>query len=166
MVSLLPKQRVSLHRCLCAASLPPCQSGHWWTAYLARTNHIWLLSVTVNYTLCASCPPAAAAQWQRSHLITTTERSVCCSLLRCAAALALSSRCNTYIPPISVKFLSSAENEEIKRMCESRSGKRKEKLCGFINDVVLCLMLICIDSVLLNEAVFVSNYIDAELNTN
>lgn len=59
-----------------ALSRLSCQSGHWWTAYLARTNHIWLLSVTVNYTLCASCPPAAA-QWQRSHLITTTEHLVC-----------------------------------------------------------------------------------------
>lgn len=63
-----------------------------------------------------------------------------------------------------MKFLSSAENEEIKRMCESRWEKRNDS--GFINDVVLCLMLICNDSVLLNEAVFVSNFIDAELNTN
>lgn len=50
----------------------------------------------------------------------------------------------------------------------ARAGQKREKRndSGFINDVVLCLMLIRIDSVLLNEAVFVSNFIDAELNTN
>lgn len=50
----------------------------------------------------------------------------------------------------------------------ARAGQKREMRndSGFINDVVLCLMLICIHSVLLNEAVFVSNFIDAELNTN
>lgn len=66
-----------------APSRLPCQSAHWWTAYLARTNHIWLLSVTVNYTPCASCPPAAA-QWQRSHLITAAERWVCWGVQQCS----------------------------------------------------------------------------------
>ena len=47
-----------------------CQPGHRWTAYLAGTNHIWLLSVTVNYTLCASCPPATT-QWKRSYSYPT-----------------------------------------------------------------------------------------------
>lgn len=37
---------------------------------------------------------------------------------------------------------------------------------SFINYVVLSLKLICIDSVLLNEAVFMSDFIDAKLNTN
>lgn len=55
------------------------------------------------------------------------------------------------------------KSKEYARAGQKR-GKRND--CGFINDVVLCLMLICIDSVLLNEAVFVSNFIDAELNTN
>lgn len=55
------------------------------------------------------------------------------------------------------------KSKECARAGQKR-GKRND--CGFINDVVLCLMLICIDSVLLNEAVFVSNFIDAELNTN
>lgn len=51
--------------------LSPVSRGQRWTAYLARTNHIWLLSVTVNYTPHASCPPAAT-QWKRSHHTTAT----------------------------------------------------------------------------------------------
>lgn len=37
-----------------------CQPCHQWTAYQAGTNHIWLLSVCVSYTLGASRPPATA----------------------------------------------------------------------------------------------------------
>lgn len=49
-----------------SALSPYVSAGPWqWTAYLARTNHIWLLSVTVNYTPHGSCPDAAM-QWKRS----------------------------------------------------------------------------------------------------
>lgn len=49
-----------------SALSPYVSAGPWqWTAYLARTNHIWLLSVTVNYTPHGSCPDAAV-QWKRS----------------------------------------------------------------------------------------------------
>ncbi len=55
-----------------------CQPGHRWTAYLAGTNHIWLLSVTVNYTLCASCPPATM-QWNRSCCTSITNTCWMCA---------------------------------------------------------------------------------------
>lgn len=49
-----------------SALSPYVSAGPWqWTAYLARTNHIWLLSVTVNYTPHGSCPDATV-QWKRS----------------------------------------------------------------------------------------------------
>lgn len=49
-----------------SALSPYVSAGPWqWTAYLARTNHIWLLSVTVNYTPHGSCPDVTV-QWKRS----------------------------------------------------------------------------------------------------
>lgn len=106
-----------------ALSRLSCQSGHWWTAYLARTNHIWLLSVTVNYTLCASCPPAAA-QWQRSHLITTAEHLVCW----CAGAFALSYRWDIYVKFISSVCLKSEEDpNKVRKEVRQFSFERKEK---------------------------------------
>lgn len=63
-----------------------------------------------------------------------------------------------------MKFISSVclENEEIKIRRERRSDPfQKRNHSGFINYVILCLPHIYIDSVLLTEAVFVSDFIDA-----
>lgn len=58
-------------------------------------------------------------------------------------------------------------------MCEGRSDfffsfreRKKRNRSSFINCAILCLMLIYIDSVPLNKAVFVSDFIDNELDTN
>lgn len=48
------------------------QPAERWTAYQARTNHIWLLSVSVSYTLGTSCP-LAAMQWKRPYHRSTQD---------------------------------------------------------------------------------------------
>lgn len=52
-----------------------CQLCHWWTAYQARTNHLWLLSVSVNYTVAASCPSATSKGWKTPHACSTPQLS-------------------------------------------------------------------------------------------
>lgn len=52
------------------ASSPLCCPCQQWTAYQAGTNHIWLLSVDINYTLAASWP-FATIEWKRSSDAST-----------------------------------------------------------------------------------------------
>lgn len=110
-----------------SALSPNVSARPWqWTAYQARTNHIWLLSVTVNYTPHGSCPDAAV-EWKRS-LRTAATRIFwrwAQSQLAFATALILSVICHF----ISIKNRFSSFNAGLtgRSVSFERKWERKKK---------------------------------------